>query len=197
MIKVYNKCGGFIVLLLARIILNFNIDLKNRYILLKDQISKYNVLPIPEILLTSIIKMEDKRFFQHSGFDIRAIIRSIRNNLKNNYLQGASTIEQQLIRTLTNKRQINYTRKVIEILFATLISNDFNKIRLLELYLNIYPFRNSKGIYELCSNENYKLENLSIYDVSEIVARIKYPSINKSNYLRYLKRVRTTHIRMQ
>ena len=141
--------------------------------------------------------MEDRRFFDHLGFDFVSIIRAFKNNLGNHPIQGASTIEQQLVRTLIDERKICYNRKLTEIGLATLISNKFKKKEIMEYYLNSIPFKNCIGINELCINDSYNINFLNIYEVSEIVGRIKYPSISNNNYLRYLKRVRTTQIKLE
>lgn len=196
MTLIYNWILGLIILFFSKLLLLVSPDFKRKYSFLQIQISGITCLPIPDLLSHGLIILEDRCFYKHSGFDIRSIIRAIRNNLSDGPIQGASTIEQQLVRTLTNERKINYQRKLLEILLATLISNRFKKKQILDFYLNSYPFKRSIGIHNLCKNENYNIEQLTVFDISEIVARLKYPSITQNNYLRYLKRVRTVHIKL-
>jgi penicillin-binding protein 1A len=196
MIWFYNKILGFIVLFLTKVFLKIDIDLKNKYEILQLKIKNIHCITTPELIHIAVIAMEDRRFFDHLGFDFISIIRAFKNNLGNHPIQGASTIEQQLVRTLINERKICYSRKLIEIGLATLICNKFKKKELLEYYLNSYPFKNCIGIEELCTNDMYNINSLNIYDVSEIVARVKYPSVSINNYVRYLKRVRTTQIKL-
>ena len=66
-----------------------------------------------------LISGEDHRFFYHLGFDIIAIARAVRNRLLYGRIEGASTIEQQLVRVLTNEYQRTFSRKIKEILLAT------------------------------------------------------------------------------
>jgi len=190
----YNKLFGGIILLISKFLIKVNCNLKQKYNSLLKNISEINCSEIPEIINKSIILLEDKRFYQHSGFDCYSIIRAFKNNLFTKNLHGASTIEQQLVRTITNERKINYKRKIVEIVLATLVSNKFSKEQLLNYYLNAYSFKNCTGISELSKIENYKIDSLTIHEVSEIISRVKYPSITDSNYIRYLKRVRLAHI---
>jgi len=76
-------------------------------------------------------------------------------------------------------------------MLAVLISMEFSKNEIMFAYLNTYNFNNCVGVCSLCSMENYDIENLSYNDAAQIAARFKYPSITKSNYIKYLKRVRT------
>ena len=166
--------------------------------MLSNQVNATDCAELPKTIYKGVLILEDKRFFTHSGFDFYAILRAIKINLtKKSILQGASTIEQQLVRIITNEKEINFGRKFKEIILATLISEKYEKIKLLKCYCNIYPFDNCIGIGELCQVNRYDLNSLSIYNVSEIVARIKYPVITKKNYIRYLKRVRKVQIKLE
>lgn len=81
-------------------------------------------------------------------------------------------------------------------MLATLIDKEFSKTEIIYAYLETYRFGNFIGIIELCKNENYKINSLSHYEYAQIAARLKYPTINKLNYIKYLKRVRTVEILM-
>ena len=92
---------------------------------------------IPQYLRDATIAIEDKRFYEHSGVDMRGVARAVYANLRGRRLtQGGSTITQQLARNvyLTQRRTIQ--RKIQEIFLAILIERNFSKDRILELYLN-------------------------------------------------------------
>lgn len=146
---------------------------------------------IPKNLIQSLILIEDKRYFNHFGIDTYSMFRAFLKNTTTKRLEGASTIVQQLIRTLTNDRQIKFSRKINEVLLAAIISNKFSKDELLCAYLNTYKFNSCVGVPSLCSNESYNFDRLSDNEAAQIAARFKYPSITKSNHIKYLKRVRT------
>ena len=92
---------------------------------------------IPTNLRNATIAIEDRRFYEHSGVDMRGVARAVYANLRGRRLtQGGSTITQQLARNvyLTQRRTIQ--RKIQEIFLAILIERNFSKDRILELYLN-------------------------------------------------------------
>ena len=92
---------------------------------------------IPKNLRNATIAIEDKRFYVHSGVDMRGVARAVFENLRGHRMaQGGSTITQQLARNvyLTQKKTIQ--RKIQEVFLAILIERNFSKDRILELYLN-------------------------------------------------------------
>lgn len=165
---------------------------------LTEKISSHLIeVKFSEQLIKATIRIEDKRFYSHKGHDIISILRAIVNNLLGNRIQGASTIEQQLIRTILRNNERTFKRKYFEITLSTIISKQFTKAEIIYLYLNCYVFHDKlKGVQSICENENYNIDQLTAKDVCEIVARFKYPIVTKRNYVQYLKRVRTIEIIM-
>ncbi|MES3001901.1 MAG: transglycosylase domain-containing protein [Pseudomonadota bacterium] len=100
-------------------------------------------------VLTALIATEDRRFFDHHGFDVRrtmgAAVRTLRGDL-----QGGSTITQQLARNLYPDdigRAATLSRKVKEAITAVKIEAVYSKEEILETYLNTVPFLyNAYGI---------------------------------------------------
>lgn len=92
---------------------------------------------IPYSLLQAIISVEDHRFLEHSGVDLKGILRSIMVNLKaGSYRQGASTITQQMARNLYLTREKTIRRKLKEIFMAIMIEFRYSKDEILEKYFN-------------------------------------------------------------
>ena len=92
---------------------------------------------IPETLEHAVLSAEDKRFFEHSGFDPMGIARAVWVDVKERRMaQGASTITTQVARTLwlDNKRTIN--RKLAEIPITLLIEQKLTKNQIFEYYAN-------------------------------------------------------------
>ena len=101
---------------------------------------------IPVNLRRAVIAIEDERFYQHNGVDIKGMIRAMVTNIKEkNFSQGASTLTQQLIKNevLTNEKKIQ--RKIKEQYLAIIFEKDLEKQLgskekakdyILELYLN-------------------------------------------------------------
>lgn len=97
---------------------------------------------IPESLKTAFLSIEDKRFYEHSGVDFRAILRAVWQNISTGEIvSGGSTITQQLVRNLVGINQKRtVSQKVKESLFALKISRFFSKDQLFEAYLNTIYF---------------------------------------------------------
>lgn len=98
---------------------------------------------IPATLVYSFVVMEDRQFYKHSGYDIKAIIRAVIINQKSNDIaQGASTITQQLARNIFLSQEVTWERKVEEIFIAVGLENKYSKNQILEFYLNNIYFGN-------------------------------------------------------
>lgn len=92
---------------------------------------------IPQMLVDAILVTEDEHFFSHSGIDVRSIVRAIVTNLKaRRYVQGASTIPQQLIRMTVLNPTKTLTRKLNEVCLALAADTIYSKRTILEAYLN-------------------------------------------------------------
>jgi 1A family penicillin-binding protein len=100
---------------------------------------------IPIDLQRAFVAIEDHRFFRHPGVDPIALGRAIFSNVSSGTNQGASTLTQQLARTLFLSNQKTYGRKAREAIIALMIDSELTKAQVLELYLNrIYL---SAGVY--------------------------------------------------
>ena len=92
---------------------------------------------IPQQLINAVISIEDARFYEHHGVDIKRVGGALINNLAGGNLQGASTITCQLVKlTLLNADQ-NYKRKAQEAYLALQVEERLSKAEILEAYLNV------------------------------------------------------------
>ncbi len=92
---------------------------------------------IPRPVVDAVLAAEDRRFFQHWGIDLRAVLRAAVANVREGTLrQGGSTITQQLVRTLFLGTQRTWARKLRESALALLLEWRYPKDRILEAYLN-------------------------------------------------------------
>ncbi len=88
-------------------------------------------------LREAVLAVEDKRFYDHGGIDVRSFGRAIMANVASRgHAQGGSTITQQLAKNLFLTQEKTYSRKVKEAFFALALEERFNKDQILELYLN-------------------------------------------------------------
>ncbi len=91
---------------------------------------------IPQILVHAVISIEDKRFFEHSGFDPLRIIRTAWVDVTQNRRYGASTISMQTARNLWLTQDKTASRKAAEILITLQIEQKLTKEQIFEFYSN-------------------------------------------------------------
>ncbi|HEY5867004.1 MAG TPA: PBP1A family penicillin-binding protein [Candidatus Tectomicrobia bacterium] len=103
---------------------------------------------IPLHVRQATIAAEDRRFYSHHGIDVRGILRAVRVNYQaGGTREGASTITQQVARTLFLNRDRTLARKMREAILAWRIEQHYRKDQILELYLNqIFYGHNAYGI---------------------------------------------------
>ena len=98
---------------------------------------------IPATLADSFVVMEDRDFYNHSGIDIKAIIRALIANRKSDTIvQGASTITQQVAKNVFLTQEVTWDRKIKEIFLAWGLEKKYSKEQILEFYLNNIYFSN-------------------------------------------------------
>ena len=105
---------------------------------------------MPALLLQAIVSVEDARFYNHRGFDLIGIARAVFVNVEAGEIQeGASTITQQTVKNLFLTSDQTFTRKAEELVMSMNMEKDFDKDKILEIYLNgIYFGSNFYGIYD-------------------------------------------------
>lgn len=92
---------------------------------------------IPQILQTSILELEDDRFYQHRGFDIEEIFNAVSSHLeKGRRLRGASTLSQQLVKNLYLTHERTFRRKIFEALITIKLEATLPKRKIIEIYIN-------------------------------------------------------------
>lgn len=128
------------------------------------------------ILTAILISSEDSRFYSHRGFDPLAAARATMQLLFQKKLTGASTIEQQLVRTVTRQYQRSLIRKAREILLAASVEAVIPKRDIPGVYLSVAYFGwRMNGLREACMRLDIKPETMTMLDAGSIVARLKYP----------------------
>ena len=91
----------------------------------------------PEIFREMLIMVEDRRFYEHHGVDLKSIARALVANIKaGKTVQGGSTITQQLVKNMFLTSDRNLWRKINEALMSVLLELHYGKQQILETYLN-------------------------------------------------------------
>lgn len=98
---------------------------------------------LPQIYIDAVIAVEDHRFYKHNGIDIIAIGRAVINDIKAmSFVEGGSTITQQLCKNIYFTQEKKIERKVAEVFMAFELEKHYDKNQILELYFNTSYFGN-------------------------------------------------------
>jgi len=122
---------------------------------------------MPPYLKDALLATEDRRFYRHWGVDLHRIAGALWADVKAHKLvQGASTITQQLARTLFLTPKRTFSRKIKEVLIATRIEKTYSKDEILQMYLNQSYFGN--GAYGVgAASQVYFSKEVQDLDIDE------------------------------
>lgn len=123
---------------------------------------------LPPYVAQAVIAVEDRRFYEHGGFDPRSIARAAWGVLTFRNLGGGSTVTQQLARNMFEEIgfERRYIRKLREVQVALDLERAYTKDQILEYYLNeIYMGRVGYGFQN--ASRNYLGKNLTDVNVAE------------------------------
>ena len=90
---------------------------------------------MPKDIINAVVSIEDERFYEHNGVDIKGLLRSVVKTLTGNK-QGGSTIPMQVSKMLLTTDKQTLTRKIKDIYYAYEMSKTLTKNQILEAYLN-------------------------------------------------------------
>lgn len=138
---------------------------------------------IPDLLINTLILMEDRDFYHHQGVSPFAILRAFIVNFKaGRTVQGGSTLTQQLAKNLFLSQERSLWRKFQEAYIAVLIDHKYGKDMILESYLNeVYLAQNgATGVYGVGLASAFyfarPVGELRVEQIALLVAIIKGPS---------------------
>lgn len=188
---IFLKISSIPFILIANIINLLNIKS------FKDDIEKslktiddFSNIKIDKRFIQILILAEDRRNKLHCGIDTIAILRAIKVRILNNKYQGASTIEQQFIRVVTNRFEKTFYRKFREQTLAIMLIKVAKKEDIAKSYLLIayygYNLTGLLAIEKFCNN----IKDVNDKNIVEIVARLKYPQPKNLNDIWFVKKNR-------
>lgn len=149
---------------------------------------------IPELIQNAVIAIEDERFWDHDGIDIKGILRAARSNVSAGGIsQGGSTITQQYVgNVFLDRRDVSGSRKIEEIFMALRFEQRYTKEFILERYLNWVYFGNGAYGVEAAARQYFgapdcvaqavdedncfKVTELSIVEAATLAGLIQAPS---------------------
>ncbi|MGD9043045.1 MAG: PBP1A family penicillin-binding protein [Desulfobacterales bacterium] len=134
---------------------------------------------IPMLLKAALVATEDRKFYKHSGVDLKGIARAIIKDIKaGEFVEGASTITQQLSKTLFLTPRKTLVRKIKEAILAFQLERRYTKDEILELYLNQVYF--GSGAYGVQSAAKIffgkSVKDLNLAECALVAGMPKSPS---------------------
>ncbi|CAI8158268.1 MAG: Penicillin-binding protein 1A [Crocinitomicaceae bacterium] len=138
---------------------------------------------MPKSLVDALIATEDERFFEHSGIDVRALLRVFKGLVSGDLKGGGSTITQQLAKLLFPRKRLNKfefaLRKFKEWIIASKLEKNYTKEEILSMYLNKFDFlNNAVGINSAAQVYFNKLpKELDLHESAMLIGMAKNPSL--------------------
>jgi penicillin-binding protein 1B len=140
---------------------------------------------VPRSLVDAILATEDARFYQHWGIDVRALARALWTDLKEGeWVQGGSTITQQLVKNFYLSHERTFYRKAVEAIMAVMLEARYDKPEILEAYLNeIYlGQRGDMGVFGVGEASvlyfGKEVERLTLSESALLAGMIRSPRAN-------------------
>lgn len=134
---------------------------------------------LPQHLIDAVLSVEDKRFYQHFGFDLTGILRALVVNYSSGeIIQGGSTISQQLAKNLYFTSERTFARKLKEFIAALWLEVRLDKDKILEIYLNtVYYGGGAYGIEAATQHFFEKpAKDITLSESALLVGLLKAPS---------------------
>jgi penicillin-binding protein 1A len=133
---------------------------------------------LPAYVPAAFVAIEDRRFYEHSGFDPVGMARAVIADLSSGKSQGASTITQQLARNLFLTADQTIERKATELMYSVQLERTYSKKQILALYLSRVYF--GEGAYGIeAASERYfnkPAARLTVREAATLAGILKSPT---------------------
>ena len=152
---------------------------------------------LPEMYVNAVIATEDHRFYEHSGIDFISVARAIYNDIKaKDFVEGGSTISQQLAKNIYFTQEKTGKRKVAEILMASKLDNYLSKEKIFELYANTSYFGDGYYTVKDACNGYFKkeLREMTDYECTMLAGIPNAPSVYAPTKNLNLAKKRAEHV---
>ena len=175
---------------------------KLAYIFKKQHRLYANYDEIPGLLVEGLVAMEDTQFFEHNGINPDAIIRAGIKDIKaGKFVEGGSTLTQQLIKNKILSNEKKLARKIKEAILAIKIEKVLSKEEIIERYLNEISYGNNYFGVKTAANGYFhkELGELTLKESAILVALPNAPSYYNplKHYKRALNRANNVLYRMK
>ncbi len=141
--------------------------------------ARLSVADLPPHLPHAVLAVEDRRFYEHPGIDLKGMVRAALANLRaGRIVQGGSTVTQQLAKNLFLTPERTLKRKVQEMLLALWLERKFSKDQILSLYLNrVYLGAGTYGVDAAARRYFGKPAGaVNLYEAAQLAGLLKAPS---------------------
>ena len=139
---------------------------------------------IPKVVRDAVVAIEDDRFYEHKGIDLRGIARAAVEDVRSGKIeQGGSTLTQQYVKLIViNDTSQTFDRKIREAAYAVQLEKQLTKDQILEAYLNAAYF--GEGAYGIATAAQHyfngkPLSKLTLTEAASLAATIKSPEVYK------------------
>ena len=142
---------------------------------------------IPINLQNAVVSIEDERFYNHKGVDIKGLLRAVVINLISSSSPGGSTINMQVSKNLITSTDKSIARKIKDIYYAYEMDKVLTKSDILELYLNSMGLgRGAEGVQAgALVYFDKKVEELTLAECAMLAGITKHP--NKYSVYKLIK----------
>lgn len=137
-----------------------------------------DIANVPENLSNAFIAIEDERFRDHRGMDIKRTFGAFIQWVMGNDSYGGSTITQQLVKNVTGDRDRSPLRKVTEIFRAMNLERKMSKDQIIEMYMNTIYFGSGCHGIQVAANHYFgkDVSELSVEECASLAAIVKAPT---------------------
>jgi len=138
-----------------------------------------DVARLPAYVPAAFVAIEDRRFYEHQGFDPVGMARALMSDLgRGRAVEGASTITQQLARNLFLNQDRTMERKALELVYAVELEQAYSKNQILGLYLSRVYFGSGAYGLEAAAHRFYNkpAARLTIREAASLAAVMKSPT---------------------
>lgn len=160
--KIYDRTG-------ENLLYEISADQKRTIIKLED---------LPDYVPQAVIALEDKTFYEHSGFNFKRLVLAVTKKILGQRGPGASTLTSQLVKNAILSPERTISRKLKEMILTYQIERNFNKEEILQLYLNEIPYGSTAYGVEAASNFYFdkSASELSLAESAVLAAIIQRPT---------------------
>jgi penicillin-binding protein 1B len=142
-----------------------------------------DIKQVPQHLIDAVVAIEDRRFYEHSGFDLFGILRAMLADFRaGRVVQGGSTVTQQLVKNYFLESERSLRRKFLEFSMSLILEALYKKDDIMEMYLNeIYMGQRGSvaihGIGEACAYYlGRNVEDLTLSEAATLAGMIRGPN---------------------